>query len=287
MNHLDLFDFANKNLRHVRSLTDQEAVEYRSRVVRLVAFRQARKLILLVKHNQLDLEREASGAVQVLQEADSLGAARDKIDLQVNRRLVNYLTAMRLFLDHTEARLKRTYGKDSSVATALKARCAQAYDDAFSYRFLYRLRNFAQHCALPIGHVSVHSRLADPAAKRIEREVALSFDAGFLLEHGANVWGNLREEIETRRPGFDVLPLVREATDHLTAIERFVVATEKPFLQRIAEKIFETVADVAKVGGVPAVGLVEGGDGISQVQLVQPPPDIMRWLGITTRAIEF
>ena len=104
--------------------------------------------------------------------------------LELNRRLSNYLSSFRLFLDFSEARLKRRYGKTSTEAQQFKRVCAGVYDTSFAYRFCCKLRNYAQHFGMPIGHIEARSRLDPGPPERPLHEVSVMFSTLDLL----NVW---------------------------------------------------------------------------------------------------
>lgn len=86
---------------------------------------------------------------------------RQSLDLSVQQRMdtalvveitgsvMDWLGSMRTFLAHSERRLKHT-GKESEYVRP----CSHAYDTYFGYRFLYRLRNYAQHLALPVHNLN-------------------------------------------------------------------------------------------------------------------------------------
>jgi hypothetical protein len=83
--------------------------------------------------------------------------------LNLNRYIMNLLTAVRTFLDHTERNLTHRHGKDSEQFQAFKKATAEAYDSSFAYRFLYKLRNYVQHRGMPIGKMSINTQLgAEP-----------------------------------------------------------------------------------------------------------------------------
>lgn len=81
----------------------------------------------------------------------------DKFSIDTGRYFLNYLTAMRVFLDHAEARLKRKFGKDSVEGKRFKAVAAAEFDGRLSNRLFYKLRNYTQHCGMPpVGFNIVH-----------------------------------------------------------------------------------------------------------------------------------
>lgn len=108
-------------------------------------------------------------------------------NLDINRVLLNLLSSVRMYLDHTELIINRRYGDASPRFTNFKRACSDAYDGQFSYRFLYKLRNYAQHLGLPLSVFSISSRehperLGEPYHELsfgLNRDLALSdFDWG-------------------------------------------------------------------------------------------------------------
>lgn len=75
--------------------------------------------------------------------------------LDINRVLLNLLSSVRMYLDHTETTTHRKYGDTSPIYTNFRRACSDAYDNQFSYRFLYKLRNYAQHCGSPLSEFHI------------------------------------------------------------------------------------------------------------------------------------
>ena len=72
--------------------------------------------------------------------------------IRIATTIVNYLTSMKMFLDHSELDLKRRDDKDSGVRFKnWRIDCSAEYDDYFAYRFLYRFRNYILHIGLPLS----------------------------------------------------------------------------------------------------------------------------------------
>ena len=93
----------------------------------------------------------------------------DIIQVPIVASVVNFLTAMRMFLDQSEAELKRLDKADGGNRfPAWKKVCSSEYDDYFAYRFLYRFRNYVQHVGLPLSiwNISVSLRRSDELVSR-------------------------------------------------------------------------------------------------------------------------
>jgi hypothetical protein len=124
----------------------------------------------------------------------------------VNRAIINFLASMRLFLDHTETRLDRRYGRHSRPFGAYKQATAAAHDARASYRILYNMRNYVQHCGMPIEDIQVR---AHAAGTTVVKEVAVECDANILLDRFDD-WRHAKTDLEGLRPQFAIAPLVEE-----------------------------------------------------------------------------
>lgn len=76
------------------------------------------------------------------------------VSRNANRFLFNYLSSARTYLDHSEKYLKNKYGNNSTQFNSFKSYTSSLFDNFFEYRFIYKLRNYAQHCGLPINSIT-------------------------------------------------------------------------------------------------------------------------------------
>lgn len=93
----------------------------------------------------------------------------DTIQVPIVASIVNFLTAMRMFLDQSEAELKRLDDEDNGNRfSAWKTICSAEYDEFFAYRFLYKFRNYVQHIGLPLSiwNISVSLKRSDEIIQR-------------------------------------------------------------------------------------------------------------------------
>lgn len=73
---------------------------------------------------------------------------REVAKIQLNRIFLNLLSSFRSFIDHAETTIAR---QDEKLIAAFKTAQATEYDSNDHYRLFWELRNFSQHCALPIS----------------------------------------------------------------------------------------------------------------------------------------
>jgi hypothetical protein len=204
--------------------------------------------------------------------SDSLNAYRQKdldyfdrrpVYLNVNSCLLNYLASVRTYLDYTETRIKRRYGEESERWRGFKRQCSDAYDASFSYRFLYRLRNYAQHCGLPINRIRFKVQPTEEDPNQPDYSLWVGIVRDELLQ--AFDWGNLEEEIAALPSEFEINPLLDEMTSQLDNINNSLAAEELPALTEHANYIKATLARISykHEDGDPCIfelAETEGGD---------------------------
>ncbi len=145
---------------------------------------------------------------------------RDQLVESVMGATVNWLTSMRMFLDHEETQLKRKYGKSSTEAAAFEEATSAAYNGEVGYRFAYRFRNYVQHCGLPLTHVVITS----PAAPRphVKQDVKLLLDRDILLSQFSD-WKHVKADLQSMEPQFELLPLLDGAMSGIRAVNHACV----------------------------------------------------------------
>ena len=84
----------------------------------------------------------------------------ESISLELNRLLINYISSITLYLKRTEIYIQKKYGNESENLRKFNEFRHELYESSFSYRFVYFLRNYAQHAGLPIDHVTLTSTVS-------------------------------------------------------------------------------------------------------------------------------
>lgn len=224
--------FRDDNLVIVRDLTVEEYSAYRNARDRIMRFTSDYDMLIIVVMNYLDFQEYMKAAPEM--PPHDLQTA---FKAEVNRRILNLLASVRSYLDHSETKLKRRYGEDSEPLRRFKSECSFAYDNFFSYRFLYELRNYVQHCGMPVGHISMSSRLLDLAAKTVETIVSISFDRDSLLENHRKWKPALRQELSEHPVHIPIAPLLDELVNCLRQINGTVIEGELSELEQCAAAI--------------------------------------------------
>ena len=149
--------------------------------------------------------------------------------IEIDRLLLNILTAMRTFLDHAETWLKRTFGHKSEQFERFRAARSREYDLHFAYRFFYYLRNYAQHCGLPAGSINVTSQSTRlrPAPERLPTDslrsgphvIGVYFSRDNLLAN-FDGWKKVEAELRVRRTEMEITRELRSLGASIQRLHR-------------------------------------------------------------------
>jgi hypothetical protein len=217
----------------MKSLLDLSEEEYEKCVqacFSLDAYKRDSQLFQVVLWNEQEFRELLEKYLTAYSERNFEGLPPRSPDLNLNKCLLNLLSSIRSYLDYVETNVKRKYGKTSSNAIKFKKNCSDAYDGSFSYRFLYRFRNYAQHCGLPLTRILLNGKTPERDSERVHWSLDVGVDRDELLEAAFN-WGSIREEIANQPAMIDVPYHVREMMDRLKEIHSNYVVDEFVALQ--------------------------------------------------------
>ena len=171
--------------------------------------------------------------------------------LDINRLALNCLSSMRTYLDHLETSIAKRHGAESANLKNFRQYCAEAYDSQFSYRFLYRLRNYAQHCGLPIGQITFSTRPSEQDASVPLHSLQIAVLRDRVLSEFD--WGSLKEEVVAQQPTIDISYHMTETMGALELINSRVMEDELPSLVESAERIHDLVGTIQFDEGEPCI----------------------------------
>jgi len=123
-------------------------------------------LVLLFEERfQLALDNFHEWETELLEQAHSalLWNANDfatamQNRLKLDRRFVNLLSSLRLYLDQSDHNISKICGEESKELKQIKEFKNWLYDNHFGFRLLEALRNHVQHSSLPLSTISYGSR---------------------------------------------------------------------------------------------------------------------------------
>ncbi len=162
---------------------DQERFEQlkTSRQILFHAFAIEEKYEIIIR-NFLELEREATN-VSISEMVRNHIEYKDFFDvrLALNIRLVNLLTAVRLYTDQLSSHICSRMQSDENAKTDIKELFSKEYKACFEYRFIEALRNHVQHRGLPVHLVSTKLKWTDLDDGLLEYSLCFSTQKKHLL----------------------------------------------------------------------------------------------------------
>lgn len=182
-------------------------------------------------------------------------ASMDQIQ-GLNRRLLNLLSAGRLYLDHLPQHVAGILGKDSPGWQAIDTVRREQYATLLGYRVMEGLRNYIQHRSLPIRAVTHNMRPIEVENEGYQvRNVLTPLLELDHLEEGGALKKSVLEELRPLGRQVDIKPLVREYVQGLGAIHQRLRAEVVEAVEHAAT-VFNAVAERWKAGDEPGdIGL--------------------------------
>ena len=244
---VDLVTVSEGAITRIRPVTSAETSAYKAATIVLGNGERSFHAIGMVDRNEEEFHCHMA---QSLKEYSGMGLearSLNRFNFRANWQLFNYLASTRFFLEYTEAKTKKRFGRKSKQAQEIRAACKDAYDNQFAYRFLFRLRNYAQHCGLAVGAVDIAASIDKP-----EPELTVYFDPQQLLRDYAE-WGRVSKDLKQSKELLPVNPLLEQMTAVLHKIQGIALLHELPELQRAGREIMDIIEDALGSDAIPAL----------------------------------
>ena len=182
----------------------------------------------MVIHNYLVLEKEFSG-IAIQEMIRSSFRRHNYLDLRLsaNINIANLLTSARLYTDSLHKDISTCLQNSADSKKWIKKIDREEYRNNFHYRFIYELRNYIQHEALPTHGIRTGERLTQN--KQVEGYSDFSVNKKILSE------GNFKQEI---------LDEMDEEVNLVLAIRHYIKAVNKIHIQ--ARELIEPLVAEAR-----------------------------------------
>lgn len=191
----------------VIELSKEEHDEYEEQMARLSEYQERRELFNLVEMNYRSWVAGLDHAWDTFskdhrhyQHPDNLYELR----LEVNRLMLNWLSSIRTYLDHTVHALSGSGLPGATEKFELATK--RLYDGHFAYRFIWKLRNYAQHHGTPISSIEMSAKLSPN--DEIHYYQLIGFNRYRLLEY--QKWSKVGDELDDMPENFNAEELVDE-----------------------------------------------------------------------------
>lgn len=204
---------------------------------------------------------------------------------EMNRLLLNYLASFRTFLDHLETRYKRLEREGHHFLGDFKKMPAACYDTSFPYRFFYRLRNYVQHCGMPISFMDTAEYPGPDGKATID--VSIGFDRDSLLSNYSE-WGIVKTDLQKQPQRLNLVPLLGEFRSRMQLVNLVALGMETSLAHDSFGILCNLVDEVQKwdPNGRPFIGrLVKAEGGKSGLKEIGIPLHTMVRFQNTTKQI--
>lgn len=155
----------------------------------------------------------------------------------MNRRVVNLLSAARLYLDHTRHHLGKIESTVPSVKKNIEAAISAQYDECLGYRFMEALRNYVQHRGFPIHGVTYGASRTDHGTVY----VVTPYIEWARLEEDGKFKATVLSELKSLGEKIDIRPFVREYMERLWNVHQMIRDNLQPVLKQSDSLIRETI----------------------------------------------
>ncbi len=175
----------------------------------------------LVSENYYEFETELlsiASRMMIFKDDNYFSMSRERNT--ISRRIVNLMTACRMYLDSINHHLKSIYGKDLSKVNLIEKEKSNQYDKRIGYRVIEALRNHVQHCGFPIHNAKFsYERVQLENETRLSHIVMPILKVKTLEEDGEFKKSVLKElkSIDTKN-GIDIRPFIRDYVEGIWEI---------------------------------------------------------------------
>jgi len=197
--------------------------------------------IVILNNNELILFIE-SEKESLFEDSLSLVGDKEKYykhHLNLNRIMLNYLASFRMLVDHIETIIKRKFGKKSQQAKLFKQLTNKIFDKYFAYRFFYKLRNYSQHCGIPIDDFEISATAL--GSDKFKPEYKIEFSSKELLSNYKE-WGAILNNDLKSKDKFSLFPLLEQMKNALDELWKSMISI-------FENKILESIDYIEKNSG--------------------------------------
>lgn len=186
----------------------------------------------------------------------------------ISRRMINLLSAGRLYLDQSTHHLHNIYGDDPAKMGELESIKSTQYDTRVGFRVMEALRNYVQHRGFPIHSVTFSWHVIDikPEARNKVLFALTPYIKPAELEDDPKFKRAVLKELKAIGDEVDIKPLVRDYVECLSRVQNKareilrdnVLVWETKVNEAIG--IFKSAFGIENITGLAIV--IESEDGI-------------------------
>jgi hypothetical protein len=235
----------------VHKANDEEVDEYREAVKELRKWAKSDAFVL-VEHS---FKRYQMAVGQLTKDFQTKAPTTlDSAKLTLNAEFIGLLCMFRFYIDQTETMLSRHNSSDAKTEyDSFKKATAAEYDKYFAYRFCWQLRNYAQHCGLPITNVRFISKTEGDSPIFLAMSLLeIQFSRDTLLQN-FDGWQNIEEDLKRQPEKIFVTPIAEQLLECLRRIQKTALQSRYERLKEAAETIRKAATYANGTDGYPCL----------------------------------
>lgn len=151
-----------------------------------------------------------------------------KYHLNFNRLFLNYLSSIKSFIDHNEKTIKNNFDATSKEVEEFTKITHYYFDNFFCYRFFVKLRDYGQHCGMPLSNFGLTTKRNPDGSYLAESNI--EFNPKELLKTFTGWKKDVTNDLEKMDKNFPLAPLIDEMTKVLIG---FWQAVDNIYAQKV------------------------------------------------------
>lgn len=195
--------------------------------------------------------------------------------LEANRIVLNYLASVRFFTEFVETRVSRRYGRKSEQTKTFKLALSTSFDSSFAYRFLYKFRNYVQHCGHAVEYIEIETNHEEIEKSKVS---IICYSKTLLAEYSE--WAKVTAELKGL-DDIDLIPLTMELAVEIRKLDAVARSLLFPDATPAGKAMINVLLGALGQKGDPV--LVDQNarlKGLSATAVRHPPMDALRELGL-------
>ncbi|MGV3681641.1 MAG: hypothetical protein ACO1PM_18260 [Acidovorax sp.] len=196
---------------------DYEEIKFSRDILLESLFIEQKFDLLIDNYVEFETDLLEIGAGELIRGSGAWADFQDQRN-QINRRLVNLLSAARLYLDHTKHHLGNIERFVPGVKSSIELTMSTQYDESLGYRFMEALRNYVQHRGYPIHGVTYGVRRTNLGAAY----TVTPYIEWARLEEDGKFKSTVLSELKSLSEKIDIRPFVREYMERLWNIQQMI-----------------------------------------------------------------
>jgi hypothetical protein len=246
-----------KDIKDIRTLCESEYLKYKEAQFCIQNFSKTQELITSIHVNQEEYKiLDDKVRNTFIKNGFFENGLRDAFIMDLNRLLLNYLSSMSAFLDHARKRLSNESSKKN--LNNFDEECSRYYDNYFSYKFIYFLRNYTQHQENPIRKFETYSYIDKTNNEQIVRKILIGINRDNII-NAPKIKNPLKEELLKQPDYIDIMQHILKMTEILKELNVLLIAQKLPGLVTSVDIIDNLIKEtlIKSPEGLPCIFLLD------------------------------